>query len=143
MSTRRYTWILVSILVLSTTAAQGQLNYTFQYSGYHQIPEFDTDWVDMANAISLLPQADGDTMTGIIPIGFPFYYFGQTFQTVQITHTGRIYFGQRHPGVDEMCILPFGDSLIVDTLGYLKTKVIQRPGGRVFVCEFMSSTGIC
>lgn len=95
------------------------------------------EWLTLpGGAVLQLPRGNGMQTTGPIPLGFDFYYFGERFQSIEVTSTGRVYFGSHTPGVEEMCIVQFADTLTVGTCGAVWTGVVQQGVDRIFVCEF-------
>jgi len=131
-------WLLMFALAASAQTDRVLYGYhcTSDVTDVTQNPQY---WIAMSGATRQLPMPNGATATGPIGLGFDFYYMGETFRTVAITNTGRVYFGNTN-AQDEMCILPFGDSLIVGIGGEVNTRVSGAIGQRKFVAWFSQTT---
>lgn len=119
--------------------AGAQCGYTFdERIGVFGTLASDTDWVNMGNAVMLYPANNASQATAPIPMGFTFRYFGEGFDFVTVTAAAKICFDGYAPGVEEMCIGAFIDSLALAGGGYLLHKTVGSPGARKFVMELHS-----
>ena len=136
----------LSLLLLFATdllplQAGAQCGYTFdERIGVFGTLASDTDWVDMGNAVMLYPANNGSQMTAPISMGFNFNFFGENFNSVIVTAAAKICFGGYIPGIEEMSIGSFLDSLALTGVGYLRYKTEGTPGAQKFVMEFHSQS---
>ena len=136
---RRYRqlFLLLALLMMVLPARAQTVLYNYQCTSETlDVTQSDLYWMGMTGSARQLPRTDGVTTTGPINIGFDFYYMGETFRTIEINSSGRVYFGNYTQGSDEMCIQPFCDSLQIGMSGSVNTLVSGTEGQRIFVCGF-------
>ncbi len=133
-------FLLLLAAALLPLQSGAQCGYTFdERTGVYTTLDSDTDWVNMENARVLYPAANA-SQAAPIPIGFTFRYFGESFDSVIVTAAAKICFDIHAPGVEEMFIGDFIDSLALASGGYLQYNTMGSPGSRRFVMEFHSQT---
>ncbi|MCF7911305.1 MAG: T9SS type A sorting domain-containing protein [Candidatus Cloacimonetes bacterium] len=99
----------------------GPDEYGYAWMDNNEYSEIEFNWIDISSTGVAVDFIDENTSTELIPIGFPFYFYGEEYEEFRINPNGWIGFGEDNtesvntslPNSDAPCpaILPFWDDL--------------------------------
>lgn len=105
--------IIISMLfpsaLFALTGGPDEFGYTFYDSNEEGVTEFS--WIEIQNTGSQLTLSN-DSVSGAIPVGFDFYFYGKKYSDVYISSNGFIGFNSdMQDGCCEGSSIPSADSI--------------------------------
>ena len=128
---------------LHYTVTTSQADYSFRDSSSFGGPQYD--WIDISATGTEITGFDNpdDAMSGVIPIGFNFPFYGTTFSSLRVCTNAFIsfgaaiplFFGTSLPSIEAPgnIIAAFWNDLILDANSHIYTQQV----GDLFVVEFL------